>query len=98
MSFPNLTPTPSGVLHASATGVPVNGVNVFDIGINIEPPTGLTDKDLDDWITIRVWALGASVTAASYIGRAGNLISVAFTQSGADQCFVEAEVTHSAVR
>ena len=95
MGFPALTPTPQGVLHASGTGVPVNGVNAFDIGIDL---TELQDVDLDDWIVIRVWSLGPSVNNASYVGRMGNIIFVNFQQTGADQCFVEAEVTHSGVR
>lgn len=102
MSFPNLTPTPNSsgrrVLHASATGVPINGVNTFDIGIDLLALENAADPNLDDWITIRVWALGTSVLGASYAGRLGNLVFVNFQQTGVDPCFVEAEVTHSLVR
>jgi hypothetical protein len=73
-------------------------VNTFDIGIDLLALENAADPNLDDWITIRVWALGPSVLNANYVGRLGNLVSVSFQQLGADQCFVEAEFTHSLVR
>lgn len=96
MSFPNLTPTPNGVLHAQGVGVPSNGVNEFDSGIDLERyGAGLP---IDDWLVVRVTSLGASVAGATFIGRVGNKLRVNFQQSGGDQAFVEAGFTHSGVR
>jgi len=99
MSFPDLTPTPNGVLHGSGTGVPVNGVNEFDIGIDLEK----YDKEIgvakvEDWLTVRVWALGTSVINANYVGRSGSKIKVNFQQTGIDPCFVESDLAHSIIR
>jgi hypothetical protein len=98
MSFPDLVQTPRGVLHSQNSGVPVNGVNEFDTGLDLVGPTGLQEVNLDDWLVIRVWALGTAVTNATYAGRNGNKIRVNFVQTGVDPCFVEFEVTHSGVR
>jgi hypothetical protein len=97
--FPNLTPTPNGVLHGSGSGVPENGVNEFNCGIDLER----FDKELgvakvDDWLTIRVWALGTSVVSANYVSRSGSKIKVSFQQTGVDPCFVEADLAHSVIR
>jgi hypothetical protein len=99
MSFPDLTPTPTGVLHGSGTGVPVNGVNEFDAGIDLAK----YDKELgvalvNDWLVVRVWALGTSVILATFAGRTGSKIRVNFSQTGVDPCFVETELIHSSIR
>jgi hypothetical protein len=99
VGFPNLVLTPDGVLHATGTGVPTNGVNEFDAGVNL----ALYDKligaaRVDTWLVLRVWALGTSVIGASYVGRTGNKIRVSFQQTGVDSAFIELSMIHSVVR
>jgi hypothetical protein len=88
-------------MHASGTGVPVNGVNEFDCGIDLVKFAKLIPNGefiVDTWLTIRVWALGTSVPLATYAGRSGNKIRVNFTQVGVDPCFVETDLNHSLTR
>jgi hypothetical protein len=96
MSFPDLIPVPTGVMHAAIAGVPSNGVNEFDSGIDLER----FDKSInvDDWLVVRVWSLGASVTGATFVARVGNKLRINFQQSGMGQALVEASFTHSVVR
>ena len=97
MNFPALVRREGGVLHSFATGVPDNGVNEFDSGLDLERLTKLL-PNLDDWIRVRVYALGLNVTGASFVARVGNNLRVNFQQAGADQCYVTCEVVHSTVR
>lgn len=99
MSFPDLIRTPTGVLHGTNTGLPVNGVNEFYVGFDLEKYDKLIGvQKVSDWLVIRVWALGTSVVSATYAGRTGSRIRVNFVQVGVDPCFVEAELIHSADR
>jgi len=101
VSFPNLILTPEGVLHSKNTGVPDNGINKFDAGVDLDKLDNLLAGGaaaVDTWLVVRVWGLGPSVTNANYIGRTGNEIRVNFTQLGTDQALVELEIVHSLVR
>jgi hypothetical protein len=90
MPIPNLTRSNKAVLHSSGQGAPINGNQSFDIGIP-------ADKIVDDRLVIDVFPLGPSVTAASYVGRVGSVVTMNFAQAGADQVRIQARMEHSAI-
>jgi hypothetical protein len=92
MAFPNLIPVDTKAkYHSGAVGVPVNGNNVFNLGI--EPRVKVDPNRL----VFLVNPLGSSVTGASFVSydsATGN-VTMSFAQSGADQCSVDAHLEHS---
>jgi hypothetical protein len=97
MSFPNLTPRTSqrgndAVLHTEATGVPDDGDNVFNTGI--DPQKTPIDPDKVD-ITVY---LGGSVSAATLVGAVDPStgdVTVNFAQAGVDAIRVTCEMHHT---
>jgi len=90
MSFPNLVLRPRATQHSIATGVPSNGLNVFNIGMN---PRQVNPDRLD----LYVYALGPSVSGASIVAYnplTGDIM-VDFAQGGSDPCKVEAVSDHT---
>jgi len=90
MAFPDLTRTTGGVLHSSATGLPVNGANTFAHNLQSVVDT--------DWVDVTVVALGPSITAATLTSVTATQITVNFTQTGADQATVYANYRHTIIR
>jgi hypothetical protein len=99
MSFPDLQLKPSqkgndAVLHSEATGVPDNGDNTFQIGI--DPKKTPIDPDK---VEITIY-LNGSVTGATLVGavdaETGN-VTVNFVQGGADACRVACVMHHTVV-
>jgi hypothetical protein len=90
MSFPNLVARPGAALHSIATGVPVNGVNVFNLGLR---PAVVNPDRLD----LFVYALGPSVSGASIVSYdpVTDDLTVSFVQGGSDACKVEAVENHT---
>jgi len=100
MSFPDLVLKPGGVLHSEVQGVPVNGDNEFDAGIDLvrlDEQLGGEDA-VNEWLRIEIFSKGAEVTGATYVSRTGNKLKVNFAQGAADEALVVATVTHSGVR
>lgn len=94
MAFPNLVLKTGGVLTSTATGVPVNGNNTFLLNI----PT--KNIDSTNWLKLNIFALGPSVTGATFVSLSpdNTSVTVNFVQTGADQCKVEAVLVHSTIR
>jgi hypothetical protein len=92
MPIPNLTPVDSKAkYHSTGQGAPVNGNNVFNLGI--EPKAKVDPNRL----IFNVTPLGPSITGASFVSYdpvTGN-VTMSFAQSGADQCVVDANLEHS---
>lgn len=100
MSFPDLVLKPGGVLHSEAQGVPVNGDNEFDAGIDLvrlDEQLGGEDA-VNEWLRIEIFSKGDSVEGGTFVSRTGNKLTVNFTQTGMDEALVIATVTHSGVR
>ena len=95
MSFPNLELIADGRYHARGQGVPVNGDNEFEIGIDPAKITGHEDQ-----LEFHVYPLGAppSVIAVSpnaVLSDDRTKVTLNFTQTGADEVIVEAIFIHS---
>jgi hypothetical protein len=107
MTFPGLQPrvdTRQGThnngkstIWAEAEGVPVNGDNVIslpflDIGV-------LPFLINEDWLDVRVKALGPSVSCARFVSLApdGTAVTINFDQGGADQARVTVGIIHTVV-
>jgi hypothetical protein len=93
MPIPNLTRIPGGVLHSYGVGVPVNGNNTFQLGIEdyLVDPT---------WLRFFVIARGPSVQSAgdaTYDANTG-AVTIPIVQLGADEVRIDAWVEYSAGR
>lgn len=95
MSFPNLVLIDDGELHSRAIGVPSNGNNEFEHGID---PRDLRGNE--DWLEFYVYPRGSTITAAAYVSLSADLtkVTVNFNQAGVDEALVEAKLVHSSVR
>lgn len=91
MSFPALALKSGGVLEATATGVPTNGVNVFAHNI-------LAGNINSNWSNVQVIANGASVTGCTFVSIDATNLTLNFTQSGTDTATVRLVITYSAAR
>jgi hypothetical protein len=99
MSFPDLTLKEGGALHSQGQGVPVDGDNEFDAGIDLERYDNELSIDVvNEWLRLEVFGLGDSVEGATFVSRNGSKITLNFTQSGADEALVLATLKHSSVR
>jgi hypothetical protein len=105
MPFPDLQPRtdnrkgPGGtsVIWAEADGVPDNGANTFGLPFLSE---GVDPAVIDeDWIDVRVDALGPSVTGAQFVSLSPDKtqMTINFTQVGADQARVRVQLLHSLI-
>ncbi len=93
MPIPNLSLIPGGVLHSTGQGVPVNGVNVFQLGI-------AADQVNTDWLRFFAIAKGPSVQSAEFVGYdpvTGN-VTLTVVQVGTDEIRIDAWVAHSSIR
>jgi hypothetical protein len=108
MSFPDLDPRTDArqgthnngrsTLWAEAEGVPANGDNVIGlpfIGLGINPIHWINE----DWLDVRVEALGPSVSCARFVSLApdGSSVTISFDQSGSDQARVTVAIIHTVV-
>jgi hypothetical protein len=105
MAFPDLTPrtdnrqggrAPS-TIWAEAEGVPVNGNNTFALPFLDE---GIQPSLIDeDWIDIRVEALGPSVRSSAFVSLAADKqsMTLSFEQIGADQARVTVALIHTVI-
>lgn len=94
MSFPNLELIEDARYHSRGQGVPENGDNEFDIGIDPIKIIGHEDQ-----LEFHVYPQGAppSVTGVSFVELSDDRTKVTlnFTQTGEDEVIVEAVFIHS---
>ena len=94
MPMPNLVLQPGRTNLSQATGVPDNGINEFLHGWDI--PVALINEDAID-LTYAI--LGPSVSAVvaetPVLSADGLSLRINFTQAGADQVQITAELVHS---
>lgn len=105
MAFPALNPKPdtrrgpgaTSTIWAEATGIPANGPNVIALPFISE---GVAPDDInEDWIDLRISALGPSVIGASFVSLAPDKqsMTINFVQAGADQATVRCRIYHSEI-
>jgi len=90
MSFPNLVLRPGGAQWCEAVGVPDNGINVVTLDFDL--PVSKIDPS---WVDVMVLPLGPSVTDCTVVSIVGDVMTLNFTQAGADQARVVAHLEHT---
>jgi len=90
MAFPNLVRRPGGEQWCEAVGVPDNGVNVVTLDFGV--PISQIDPN---WVDVEILSLGASVTGCTVVSIVGDVMTLNFTQTGADLARVAAHLEHT---